>query len=132
MFLKSSFVPEILCSLTLLVCATYISGQHFLRPDQQYKYDQIFLSMKRVRGDKQHYIENYTHGGMFFKNKQLYSRNTLFLDTFGICYIHFWTAFFETCTAKSITPINFVNEESFRQKTALFWELHAWGDVFQK
>ena len=59
-------IREILCSSTLLVYATYISGQQFLRPVQQYKYDQIFLSMKRDSG----------------------------------------------------------------KKTELFWELHAWGDVF--
>ena len=66
-FKKSSFVPEILCSSTLLVHAPYISGQHFLRPVQQYKYDQIFLSMKKDLGKKQNYFGNCTHGGMFLK-----------------------------------------------------------------
>jgi hypothetical protein len=31
-----------------------------------------------------------------------------------------------------IEPINIVNEENYRQKTAVFWELHARGDVFFK
>ena len=70
MFLsKRSFIPEILCSSTLLVYATYISGQHFLSPLQQSKQNQLILSMKRVRDDKQHYSGNCTHGGMFLKKK---------------------------------------------------------------
>jgi hypothetical protein len=31
-----------------------------------------------------------------------------------------------------IEPINIVNEENYRQKPAVFWELHARGDVFFK
>jgi hypothetical protein len=50
--------------------------------------------------------------GEVLKNKSHYSRTTLFLDTLGICCIHFWTAFFENCAAIQIEPINIVNEEN--------------------
>jgi hypothetical protein len=69
-FKKSRFVPEILCSSTLLGYATYISGQHFLRPVQKYKYDQIFLSMKKDLGKKQKYFGNCMLGGDVFVKKK--------------------------------------------------------------
>ena len=62
-FKKSSIIPEILCSSTLLVYAAYISGQHFLRSVQQYKKKQLILSMKKIMGEKQKYFGNFTHGG---------------------------------------------------------------------
>ena len=62
-FFKSSIIPEILCSSTLLVYAAYISGQHFLRSVQQYKKKQLILSMKKIMGEKQKYFGNCTHGG---------------------------------------------------------------------
>ena len=52
---KSSIIPEILCSSTLLVYAAYISGQHFLRSVQQYKKNKLILSMKKIIGEKQKY-----------------------------------------------------------------------------
>ena len=64
-FKKSSIIPEILCSSTLLVYAAYISGQHFLRSVQQYKKNQLILSMKKIIGEKQKYFGNCKHGGMF-------------------------------------------------------------------
>jgi hypothetical protein len=40
-FKKSSYIPEILCSSTLLVYAAYNSGQYLLRSVQQYKKKQL-------------------------------------------------------------------------------------------
>ena len=60
-------IPEMLCCSTLLVYVTYISGQHFLRPVQQCKWDQLILPMKKVIGEEQYYFGNCTHGGMFFE-----------------------------------------------------------------
>ena len=74
---------------------------------------------------------NCTQGGMvFFKKVALFPKYSV--------PRHFWymlhtflDSIFEICAAIQKETINFINEENYRRKTEVFWELHAWGgEVF--